>query len=351
MRRLLGVCAAFMLSGGMHLAGSGVFAPERVEMPGGGDPAPARLGSSFADMVAGTPGTVRPVMAENVRPDDATAPVTPTEPASAHLPHVADNAAALRADGAEEPAGVEQTRPAEAVVARHASAAPSAQTARETAVSVASLATSSSVSAAPSPNTVTASRDTPDEVARSEPTRTASVLPKETVSAVEQDGPAPRTSPRPPERPEGARDMPRPDPQPRVADAPQSQARTTGNAAFDAALGRAEGSEEGTAAASAQRRTDSSPAADPAEVANYPGEVLRRIARQGRPRVRHDGADAVIAFTVDARGALASLAVARSSGNPSLDEAGLTILRRAAPFPPPPRGAQTRFSIAFGGRR
>jgi protein TonB len=188
----------------------------------------------------------------------------------------------------------------------------------------------------------------PDLPARPDPDRMAATPPAETVSAVEEDGPAPRSSLRPPTRPESAQRLPPPDPEPRVSETRQPAA--TGNAATDATRGNDQGTQTGTAAASAPRRTDTRPAADPAEVANYPGEVLRRIARQGRPRVRHDGADAVIAFSIDASGALASLAVARSSGNATLDEAGLTILRRAAPFPPPPRGAQTRFSIAFGGR-
>ncbi|MGP1356020.1 TonB family protein, partial [Roseicyclus sp.] len=104
---------------------------------------------------------------------------------------------------------------------------------------------------------------------------------------------------------------------------------------------------EATASAPVPTRTPQ--AGNTAEAANYPGQVLRRIARQGRPRVRHDGADAVVTFRIDAGGGLASLGLARSSGNPALDEAALSIVRSAAPFPRPPAGAQTAFSINFGG--
>lgn len=386
-RRVLGIVAAVMLSGGIHLAGSGIFAPENVEISGGGAPAPARLGSSFADMVAGAPGSVRPTRAEQVEPDDAARPVDTTETASRQppttetsqrSPEAPRQAVGPVATNVENLTSVESSRPTEtaatggaatpaavgtvlppadsetvavaSVASAHSDTTPLAlpPSASASAASTSAVSPTAASSAAPAAISPALSRDTPDVPTRPEPDRMAATPPAEAVPAVEDDGPAPRSSLRPPVRPESARSLPRTDPEPRVAQTRQPAA--SGNAATDATRGDVDGTQTGTAAASAPRRTETSPAADPAEVANYPGEVLRRIARQGRPRVRHDGADAVIAFSIDARGGLATLAVAQTSGNATLDEAGLTILRRAAPFPPPPRGAQTRFSIAFGGR-
>jgi periplasmic protein TonB len=42
--------------------------------------------------------------------------------------------------------------------------------------------------------------------------------------------------------------------------------------------------------------------------------------------------------------------VARSSSHPELDEMALDHVRRAAPFPAPPPGAQRDFRFEFEGR-
>lgn len=65
-------------------------------------------------------------------------------------------------------------------------------------------------------------------------------------------------------------------------------------------------------------------------------------------RAQHLKGQAVVAFTVDDAGGLAQLAVAVSSGNPAIDQAAIELIRRAAPFPPPPPGAQRSFSPAIG---
>lgn len=58
------------------------------------------------------------------------------------------------------------------------------------------------------------------------------------------------------------------------------------------------------------------------------------------PRVRASGmpAKGVIAFYIDEVGNLTHQAIYRSSGAPDLDAAAVAAVRRAAPFPPPPRG-------------
>jgi protein TonB len=86
-----------------------------------------------------------------------------------------------------------------------------------------------------------------------------------------------------------------------------------------------------------------------AAVSNYPGQVMRRISRLAKPRVRAKGT-AVIAFSVSSGGGLAGVSVARSSGSAELDRAAVSLIRRAAPFPRPPSGAQRQFSIQIKGR-
>ncbi len=54
-----------------------------------------------------------------------------------------------------------------------------------------------------------------------------------------------------------------------------------------------------------------------------------------------------VRFSVDDNGALADVAVAVSSGVADLDAESLAIVRRAAPFPKPPAGAEHTFSANF----
>ncbi len=86
-----------------------------------------------------------------------------------------------------------------------------------------------------------------------------------------------------------------------------------------------------------------------AAASNYPGRVNRHIARRGRPSVGVPGR-AVIRFTLKSNGRLASASVARSSGSAKLDRAALKLVRRAAPFPRPPAGAQRTFTISIKGK-
>ena len=61
-------------------------------------------------------------------------------------------------------------------------------------------------------------------------------------------------------------------------------------------------------------------------------------------------ATVVVAFGITAAGGLGYAKIARSSGDQHLDQASLSAVRGAAPFPQPPAGAsaaQLRFSIPF----
>ncbi|MBF9052456.1 TonB family protein [Roseobacter sp. HKCCD9010] len=324
-RRIVGATAAILLSGGAHLVGSGWFTPNRIELEGGGEPIPARLGNSFADMVAGMPGSERPDV---------------TDPVEVEADTVAPNQA--------EPTAPNEVDPADAEVAD----------ARD---SEQPLVDAPAISATPS--TIAAIPASPVETAPVEPTTSAATAVVETArpetsqAVAETDAQilTPLSSPRPSVRPDGLAPPPPPPQsvQPQVA-APQPQPQppaVTGGGSTNTTRGSASGTETGAANATAPAPQQPTPQpGNAAAVANYPGQVMQQISRQGRPRLRHNGPDAVVAFRVASNGELAGVSLARSSGNPELDQAGLAIVQRSAPFPPPPSGAQTSFSVAFGGR-
>jgi TonB family protein len=68
---------------------------------------------------------------------------------------------------------------------------------------------------------------------------------------------------------------------------------------------------------------------------HYPESAIRRGA-QGT---------ATIGFVVDESGAVASVSLLRSSGEADLDTESVALVRRAAPFPPPPPKAKRSFAI------
>ena len=93
------------------------------------------------------------------------------------------------------------------------------------------------------------------------------------------------------------------------------------------------------------------PAQDPTND-NYRAKVLGKVAANmidpERPRPK---ALAIVGFRVDAQGGLESVWLARPSGHADLDAEAVDMVRRSAPFPPPPAGADHNFgaAIAFGG--
>ncbi|MEE4118282.1 MAG: TonB family protein [Paracoccaceae bacterium] len=76
---------------------------------------------------------------------------------------------------------------------------------------------------------------------------------------------------------------------------------------------------------------------------------MRHVIRVRRPDVAARGA-ARVTFRVAGSGALAGASLSRSSGSAALDRAALTVVRRAAPFPPPPAGAARTFTVEIRGR-
>ena len=204
--------------------------------------------------------------------------------------------------------------------------------------------------------------ETSPETTEATPTITAvaPAPPVETLTAEAEDD-APRLSQRPqrrdPERAAEAAKKAKPKPQPKPQKTKPKQT-TRGNAKRDNTKGAQTAARAGNAAQTAARagnaaqsgtRQRAAAPAGNAAASNYPGQVMSRIARVGKPRVRSRGT-AVIAFSIGGGGQLAGVRVARSSGSAALDQAALGIIRQAAPFPRPPAGAQRNFSIQIKGR-
>ena len=76
---------------------------------------------------------------------------------------------------------------------------------------------------------------------------------------------------------------------------------------------------------------------------------MRQISRVPRPKGVGRGAT-LVAFSISGGGGLGSVGVARSSGSPALDRAAVQLIRRAAPFPPPPPGARRSYQVSVEGR-
>lgn len=174
------------------------------------------------------------------------------------------------------------------------------------------------------------------------------VAPQQTVTATDGSSAAPSQSVRPTIRPAGLTPPPR-----RQAQRQQPQAaQPRGNANQNARQGEQTTQSRDTGAAqrgSNSAATERSTAASNAAISNYPGQVMRRISRVRKPRTNARGA-ALVSFSVTGDGGLGAVSLQRSSGSATLDAAAVQVVQRAAPFPAPPNGAQTRFHIEISGR-
>ncbi len=74
------------------------------------------------------------------------------------------------------------------------------------------------------------------------------------------------------------------------------------------------------------------------------GAVVRGAVGRHKPRGVGHG-QVTVTFSIGPMGALRGVSVARSSGNSQLDQAALSAVRSAAPFPAPPSGAGQTYSL------
>lgn len=258
-------------------------------------PAPAQLGNGFADMVAGMPQ-----------------PVTPAPPPDAPAAEAADQATPSATPASAAP-----------VTAPAAGAAPA-------------------VPATPSDTTTV----TPEQATAASP-NVIEAQPEVQVQTATADTSRPRGRPDTLGQEPPRRETPRQQP---TRQRP-AQAQAQGNADQDQRRGTETATQtQAPAANSGQgQQPDANAQANARAAANYGNRVYRAVSRTRRVRTNIRGT-AVVSFRVAANGALASVAIGRSSGNAELDRIAMDHIRRAAPFPPPPPGAQTRFSVEFSGR-
>jgi protein TonB len=83
--------------------------------------------------------------------------------------------------------------------------------------------------------------------------------------------------------------------------------------------------------------------------ANYGSAVMKKIRKTKKQRAPAKGT-VVVGFAIAADGGLASVKVLQSSGSSELDQVALDHIRRSAPFPQPPPGADRKFSFEFVGK-
>jgi protein TonB len=293
--------AALMLHGaGLWLSGT----PARIEVAGGAGAMEATLGSSFADMVT---GAAQPVSESTVTPKrQAEAVVKPVAPQNTPRP---DMSRAVIAAVPDAETVVPMRHPAEALV----------------------------------------SADDPAPVPPASASESARAAPLEAIEARPEMAAGLQVSRRPQARPreiEEAAARPSPAPERRET---RSRSRQGNTATRDATRGSVVGTEAATATQQGRDTARRSDDQGNAAASNYPGAVMRHLARVPRPRAASRGA-ALVQFSIAAGGGLASVGLARSSGSSRLDRAALSVIERAAPFPAPPAGAQRRFSVRIEGR-
>ena len=80
------------------------------------------------------------------------------------------------------------------------------------------------------------------------------------------------------------------------------------------------------------------------------GLIVPTMRIPERIKENHLRGDGVLVFNVDIKGNLTRIGIEQSSGFSDLDPEALAAVRRAAPFPPPPRGLTYSISFSFTSR-
>ena len=180
-------------------------------------------------------------------------------------------------------------------------------------------------------------QDTPPEPQQTEPQQP------------ESQSPAVTRSLRPPERPQ-ERPVEQPKPAARQVAKPVTKAAPTakprGNGQANATRGDVNSTRTAPGGQAAKTQGTAQVQGN-AAASNYKGLVMRRIQRAKR-RANVRGV-AFVRFKISASGALAGVSIARSSGSGKLDGIALAQVRRSAPFPPPPAGARTSYTVRIEG--
>jgi protein TonB len=263
-------------------------------------------GNSFADMAAGSPETIPEVIdAIEAEQTESPAPAQPTEALQAEVSETTDEV---------QTPGAPILAPVEATIGP---------------VDIIAASTPPTESIVPAAVTTTLSAIEPIEVTTSQPDR-LEALPDVQVND------ASLATVRPTQRP---RDL--------------GQAVASGNTNQDARRGSATGtqqiSQQSQQSGQGQQVDEVAIQAERQAAATYGNVVMRKISRTRRERIRARGT-AIVQFQVASSGQLGSIGIVQSSGNADLDSAAMNHIRRTAPFPAPPTGAVTSFTIPIEWR-
>lgn len=316
----------------------------------GGQTALAAQGNSFVNMAAGVEA---PVAADAPETQVQTEPVPPLVPPETSPP-VAPPAVQPEPDVMQPSPQIETVQGGVPVIAP----APEPEPLPVPATPVALMEVSQPVKQAETPDPPVEQMRSAEPVAPKEanpihPSPLQDLVERvepEEVQPPEPQSPAVTLSLRPPERPVDPVVRPESEPPQRRIEKPAAQpvptAQPRGNGQASATRGEIRSTRSapgGQASGNEGRATAQGNAA----VSNYPGQVMRRIQRAKR-RANVRGV-AVVRFRVTSGGGLSGLSIARSSGSGKLDGIALAQVRRAAPFPPPPAGARTSFTVRIKG--
>jgi protein TonB len=323
--------AALALSAALHL-GALALVPGREAPAIQGAAAsaePAALGNSFKDLAQGS------VAARTAPPPDRLPPTRtldrPPESAATSVPVQQPVAAA--------------TVPAPSQVVPHANVGTAAPVTAEPAPQAAVAPAEAAARPSPAPRVTPMARP-------ARPTKTTAAAPRSESRTAEAAPPdAVVAAVEPPKVTSATTDSPRPAPRPdRTARTPTPRATTAPGAEQAERRGQDGGVETATAASNpdapaASGRTEPGTAA----ASTYPGLVMRHLSRTPRPEAGRRGA-AVVGFELGAGGELRHAVILKSSGHEGIDRAAIEHLRRAAPFPAPPQGAERRFQVRYESR-
>ena len=193
-----------------------------------------------------------------------------------------------------------------------------------------------------------------DEIEPAKPVEMAALTPSHAAETI-------RAEPETPQIPVPLARPPQPDDGRNLAKAHEAQGNkktertqvanvARGNADRNARAGSAQGRADSRAKTGGGNRGGKADRAGNAKASNYPGKVYSKIRRTRQKRAGGTGVVRV-RFSIAANGALANVRIVASSGLSSVDSAAVDHVRRSAPFPPPPAGAQRQFVIPVEVRR
>jgi protein TonB len=86
-----------------------------------------------------------------------------------------------------------------------------------------------------------------------------------------------------------------------------------------------------------------------AAASNYAGKVMEHLSRFRRPRPAGPGS-AYVSFPFTDAGDIDSIEISKTSGSHRFDRDAIAFIRRAAPFPAPPKGVSRAFTVKIEGR-